>query len=111
MLIASIFGLYGIVIGLMFIIGHLARMRSFGIPYLAPVSPYSSDDMRDTMVRMPWWSLKRRPEMFGLRNLTRLGESVTKTIAPEGGQTFESAERNTNQKGENGSSSQGDDNA
>lgn len=111
MLIASIFGLFGIVIGLMFIIGHLAKMRSFGIPYLAPVSPYSSDDMRDTMVRMPWWSMKRRPEMFGLRNLVRLGKSVTETIAPEGGQTFESTDRNMNRTDRNGSPNQGDDDA
>ena len=33
---ASIVGLYGIMIGLIVILIHLVRLKSFGIPYLAP---------------------------------------------------------------------------
>lgn len=74
MLLAAVFGLYGIVIGSMIIIGHLARLRSFGVPYLAPVSPMTFSDMKDTFVRAPWWMMKRRPMSLDVRNFNRLGE-------------------------------------
>ncbi|TMV48137.1 spore germination protein [Paenibacillus mesophilus] len=76
MLLASVFGLYGIVLGVMFIIGHLARLRSFGIPYLSPISPMTLSDLKDTLVRAPWWRMKRRPLSLGVANLTRLGEET-----------------------------------
>jgi len=74
MLLAAVFGLYGIVIGGMIIIGHLARLRSFGVPYLAPVSPLTFSDMKDTFVRVPWWMMKRRPMSLDVRNFNRLGK-------------------------------------
>ncbi|MBD2860507.1 spore germination protein [Paenibacillus oceani] len=75
MLLAAVFGLYGIVIGGMIIIGHLARLRSFGVPYLAPVSPLTFSDMKDTFIRVPWWMMKRRPMSLDVRNFNRLGKA------------------------------------
>ncbi|TNJ65199.1 spore germination protein [Paenibacillus hemerocallicola] len=77
MLLASVFGLYGIVLGIMLIIGHMARLRSFGIPYLAPMSPLTFGDLKDTLVRAPWWTMKRRPLSLNVANLTRLGEETS----------------------------------
>ncbi|GAA3410303.1 spore germination protein [Paenibacillus hodogayensis] len=74
MLVASVFGLYGIVLGSMLIIGHLTRLRSFGIPYLAPISPITLSDLKDTLIRAPWWQMKRRPMMLDVVNTNRLGE-------------------------------------
>ncbi|PYI52581.1 spore germination protein [Paenibacillus flagellatus] len=76
MLLASIFGLYGIVIGTMVIIGHLGRLRSFGVPYLSPISPLTFADLKDTIVRVPWWNMKRRPMALDVRNTVRIGEAT-----------------------------------
>ncbi|HEY8394297.1 MAG TPA: spore germination protein, partial [Thermaerobacter sp.] len=54
MIAASLLGLYGVVIGLLLILIHLADLESFGIPYLHPlVPPRSSSDLKDTVVRAP----------------------------------------------------------
>ncbi|MFS0726507.1 spore germination protein [Paenibacillus sp. 1P07SE] len=55
---ASLFGLYGILIGLLLIGIHLTTLRSFGMPYLAPLAPYRRDEARKTLMRVPWWTLR-----------------------------------------------------
>jgi len=39
LVLAGVLGFYGVVLGLMAILIHLNTMRSFGVPYLAPVTP------------------------------------------------------------------------
>lgn len=60
-LMASIFGLYGLILGLVFLVAHLASLRSFGVPFLAPIAPFKLGDMDDVFIRFPYWSLKKRP--------------------------------------------------
>jgi spore germination protein KA/spore germination protein len=78
MLLASIFGLLGIVVGLMLIVGHLSRLRSFGVPYLSPVAPLSVSDFKDIAVRAPWWKMKKRPSFLKNSDSVRLGEETAK---------------------------------
>jgi len=59
--IASFLGLYGVLLGLIVMVAHLASLRSFGVPYLAPIAPFSIKDQRDVMIRLPYWALNRRP--------------------------------------------------
>ncbi|MFX3636100.1 MAG: spore germination protein [Candidatus Pristimantibacillus sp.] len=61
MVIASVFGLLGIIIGVMAIVFHMAKITSFGVPFLAPLSPINVSDLKDTLIRAPWWKMKRRP--------------------------------------------------
>lgn len=63
-IITSAFGLYGTLIGIIIIIAHLASLRSFGIPYLAPVAPLIIEDQADVFVRLPIWEMKGRPTYF-----------------------------------------------
>jgi spore germination protein len=74
MIISSIFGLLGLVIGIMFIIGHMARLRSFGVSYLSPIAPLSIGDFKDVAVRVPWWAMKKRPAFLKNNNEVRIGE-------------------------------------
>lgn len=54
MIAAALFGLYGVVIGLLLILVHVADLESFGIPYLHPLAPPRSlSDLKDTVVRAP----------------------------------------------------------
>jgi len=65
LILAGSLGLFGISIGLMLIILHLATLHSFGEPYLAPVSPLRISDLKDTFIRLPRWSMFRRPRVSG----------------------------------------------
>src|SRR5690606_1093196 len=71
MIIASMFGIYGILICLLFILGHLAGLRSFGVPYLAPVAPLKLVDLKDTYVRAPWPMMSPRPQIMHVQDSKR----------------------------------------
>lgn len=61
---ASIVGLYGIAFGLIILLIHLIRLKSFGIPYLSPIVNPSMEDQKDVFVRMPFEFFKKRPEFM-----------------------------------------------
>ena len=65
MIIASALGVPGVVMATAVLLAHLASLRSFGVPYLSPVAPYSRRDLKDIFIRAPWWSMRTRPEAFG----------------------------------------------
>lgn len=49
-------GMFGLVWGIMMVVAHLASLKSFGRPYLAPVAPVRWDEMSDsTLLRAPIW--------------------------------------------------------
>ncbi|WP_235949319.1 spore germination protein [Paenibacillus glycinis] len=45
-------GLYGVAIGLIFILIHLVALKSFGMPYLMPIAPIGKNFWKDAFVRM-----------------------------------------------------------
>jgi spore germination protein KA len=59
--ISGAFGLFGLLIGCVFVLNHLLALESFGVPYLAPIVPGSKSGMKDTLLRGPLWWLTRRP--------------------------------------------------
>lgn len=61
MVLAGMFGLYGITLGILVLVVHMNSLRSFGVPYLAPISPFVPKDQKDTFVRLPAWILKTPP--------------------------------------------------
>ena len=62
-LIASaIIGLYGIILGLILVLSHLIKLKSFGIPYLAPFVNTEIRDFKDMFVRVPFKYYKERPD-------------------------------------------------
>ncbi|MDQ0227517.1 hypothetical protein CHH83_13335 [Bacillus sp. 7586-K] len=72
--LAAILGFYGILLGVFFILVHLVKLRSFGVPYLAPIAPFNLNNIKDIFIRVPWWKMNERPEQTGKRNLKRFGE-------------------------------------
>ena len=63
-LLGGLLGMYGIVLGLYLLLGHLARLTSFKIPYLMPfigkdIAGYQ--DERDLLVRAPMRKMRYRP--------------------------------------------------
>jgi len=71
MLLAGIIGILGIMLGLIFIVVHLATLRSFGVPYMSPLGPTVQSDMKDVLVRSPTWMWNTRPRLTGDANARR----------------------------------------
>ncbi|KAF0825655.1 spore germination protein [Cytobacillus firmus] len=60
----SIFHTYGYVVGIMLMIIMLARMKSFGVPYLWPFIPFNLRAFRDVLLRSPIPLKNRRPRFL-----------------------------------------------
>ncbi|MBN8200536.1 spore germination protein [Bacillus sp. NTK034] len=60
----SIFHTYGYVAGIMLLIIMLARMKSFGVPYLWPFIPFNLRAFRDVLLRSPIPLKNRRPRFL-----------------------------------------------
>jgi spore germination protein KA len=74
--LAGMFGLYGVMVGLILIINHVLSLKSFGIPYMTPLVPGNFEGMKDTLFRSPLWSMKKRPALLHTPNNDRLGSDV-----------------------------------
>lgn len=63
-LFASIFGLFGISVGLSILIIHLCTLKSFGVPYLTPLTHFieRKEDLKDTIIRPKISNLVRKPK-------------------------------------------------
>jgi spore germination protein len=73
--ICSLFGLYGFLIGILLLLAHLASLESFGVPYLSPYTAgkeHEGSDFRDTLVRFPLFMLNRRPTYATNQQKTRI---------------------------------------
>ncbi|MHA6533445.1 spore germination protein [Paenibacillus sp. BAC0078] len=67
MILAATFGLYGVGIGLIAILIHLVNLQSFGVPYMAPLAPFSYSGLADTLIRAPWRMMQRRRQLIKRR--------------------------------------------
>ncbi|MED4225016.1 spore germination protein [Neobacillus cucumis] len=68
---AGTLGLLGIMLGILLIIVHLCTLRSFGVPYLSPMAPLEGAEVKDVLLRAPWWSIRKRPHLTGNYNKYR----------------------------------------
>lgn len=69
--LAAAFGMFGIFVGMCAMLLHLSSLRSFGVPYMAPVGPFVLSDQKDVILRVPHRSMKTRPSLFGKLNPIR----------------------------------------
>lgn len=74
MILAGAFGFIGVTVGLLLILVHLCSLRSFGVPYLNPIAPLQTSDLKDTFIRVPWWYMRRRPVQLAKSNAIRQGQ-------------------------------------
>ena len=58
---ANLLGFLGISIVAVAVFIHLCRLRSFGVPYMAPISPLSVSDLKDSFLVLPIWAMVTRP--------------------------------------------------
>ena len=62
--LSGVLGLYGVMLGLLLILGHMTRLKSFGVPYMSPFVSFNLSDHKDTIPRVPIFMMRTRP--FGL---------------------------------------------
>ena len=67
--LAAFVGWYGVSMGFLGLLVHLATLSSFGVPYFDGFS--WSSDLQDSLVRMPLWTMVRRPKDIARGDTTR----------------------------------------
>ncbi|MCY7892143.1 spore germination protein [Bacillus vallismortis] len=68
---AAVMGFYGLILGIIVMFVHLCSLRSFGVPYMSPLAPFSSQGVKDTLFRVPWWADEKRPESITKKDKVR----------------------------------------
>lgn len=66
---AAIIGFYGVGLGCLGMLIHLATLESFGVPYFDSFG--QARDLQDTLARPPLWLMTRRPRQIARWDLTR----------------------------------------
>lgn len=74
MALAGFLGLYGIMLGIVVLTTHFAKLESFGIPFSAPYSGLGIEkgDLKDTLVKAPMQKLELRPVFTFPKNKRRM---------------------------------------
>ncbi|GFP76140.1 spore germination protein [Clostridium fungisolvens] len=75
-LLGGLFGLYGILLGLLIIFIHLVGLRSFGVNYLSPIAPVNLNELKDSFIRFPKWAMIKRPASAKEKNRQRQSEGL-----------------------------------
>ncbi|MPN23871.1 Spore germination protein B1 [bioreactor metagenome] len=73
--LASILGMYGVMLGYLAITVHMCSLKSFGESYLGSILDISLlSDWKDMLIRLPLRSLESRPEQYGAQEKKRTGD-------------------------------------
>lgn len=75
---SSIFGLVGFTLALLIIIVRLCELKSAGIPYLAPITPFGFEEQKDVLLRSPRNKLKYRPRYLNIQDNVRMRDKNEK---------------------------------
>ncbi|SFT07444.1 spore germination protein [Paenibacillus sp. BC26] len=82
-IMAGIFGLYGVVIGLILIANHLLSLKSFGLPYLSPLVPGNFKGMKDVLIRSPLKWMAERPPALHTQDKKRVSSEPSAEKQPK----------------------------
>ncbi len=85
MLLAATLGLFGVMVGILAIMIHLAGLRSFGVPYLSSLAPLHPGNLKDVLVRAPWWAMDNRPIETAKLNRRRQARGLKPSAQKPGG--------------------------
>lgn len=70
--LGGILGFYGIIIGMLFLVGYLVSMENYGAPYFAPIGPHIQSDTKDGLIKKPITAQTTRPKSFPNINNRRM---------------------------------------
>ena len=78
LIMAATLGFFGLWVGLLLTLVHMASLKSFSIPYLMPFASAEMNgyqDLKDSLFRFPLFSLKKRPFFARKDQSNRMGNS------------------------------------
>lgn len=61
LILSSMFGFFGLMLGLTCVIIHILNLYSFGVPQIMLSRKLQYQNVKDTFIRAPWWQMIRRP--------------------------------------------------
>lgn len=79
-IMSAILGLFGFWVALIVCLIHLCTLKSFGIPYLYPFVSTQFNDLKDTVIKLPIFTLKKRPIFAKDSQKTRLHNNRNRKI-------------------------------
>jgi len=62
--LSSTLGYLGLTVGLSVLLIHLLNLQSFGISQMTPTGKLKFQDVKDIVIRAPWWSMLTRPKII-----------------------------------------------
>jgi len=71
LILSSMFGFFGLTIGLSLILMHIISLTTFGLPMLSLDGDTDLQSVKDNAMRAPWWTMLTRPPEL-TRNRTRM---------------------------------------
>jgi hypothetical protein len=74
LLMASLFGIVGMISSFSLLLMHLLSLESLGQPYFSPIMPLKIRDIKDTIIRFPLKFMKKRPDTAQPMKKRRSGE-------------------------------------
>lgn len=61
LIISAFLGFYGYILAISAVIMHIISLSSFGVDYTASLRNFNSQNLKDTVVRAPWFIMRKRP--------------------------------------------------
>ncbi|MEW6423947.1 MAG: spore germination protein [Bacillota bacterium] len=83
-LLGAFMGIYGLILGVFIHLHFLAAAKSFGVPYLAPVTPQVGS-APDVLYRGPVWQQEKRPEYLQPKQARRQPDISRSWLNKRGG--------------------------
>ncbi|MEF3304051.1 spore germination protein [Paenibacillus sp. GYB003] len=71
LIVSALLGMFGFIVSVVALVLYLATLESFGVPYLAPISPPSPRDWIRSLRYNKWKTAKRRPTFLNTTDDTR----------------------------------------
>jgi spore germination protein KA len=75
MILSATLGIFGIVMGLLVILIHMASLRSFGVCYISPFTPMKLKDYSHSVFKLPLRFSTTRPSFIQENNPTRVNKA------------------------------------
>ncbi|WZL75001.1 spore germination protein [Clostridiaceae bacterium 35-E11] len=74
----STLGFFGIIMLGLAVLAHMASIESFGIGYFEDFSPWRLNDLKDTVIKVPYSYMEKRPESLKPQDTIRIAHKNSK---------------------------------
>lgn len=76
--LAGSLGIFGIMLGILFLGSYMVSLESYGAPFFAPYAPIVSQDLKDGIFKKEIMDLTERPKSFSQLNNKRINSKAEK---------------------------------